>query len=453
MRLESATDYVEIELANREVITRRGRLGTRGIKTGMLHHSEELARAAYERAIIDALLAGHARPAGKIPDQVFAIRNPALEQALRDQRDDRDARAIYADWLEANGNPIGELIALQLQHGTRRDPKLEKRFDGVMNRARLPLPDVARLRWKNGMWNEVRIENVRDSRTPALIKPGKADLIGTASTIFRHPLCAALDHLSIGALRWIENASLIKQILEEAAQHAWARDLPSLDIGDCTADPDRDFYMASYDGGALGRSLREGFPGLRTLSVWMNLGHGPRTTRIAGLVLPELRSLAVRGRVDAERLGDLDSLDAPKLERLELWCGGEYTRFASSLNGSTLARVLGGVQFPAVRHLGLVNAWFALDIITSLGATPVAQRLVSLDLSLGALEDQGAKLLAAQRHRFPALEQLVVDRCCLSSTGIQTLRTAFGSKVVIGTQRSGARPAHEPQARRPRHAD
>lgn len=452
MRLESATDYVEIDLAGREVVTRRGRLGTRGTKTGKFHHSEELARDDYEQVIVAALLAGHARPAGKIPDQVFAIRNAVLEQALRDQRDDRDARAIYADWLEANGNPTGELIALQLQRGTRRDPKLEKRFDSVMNRARLPLPDLARIRWKHGMWREVRIENVRDSRTPDEVGPGVVDVVGEATAIFRHPLCAALEHLSIGALHAPHNAKLVKEVLEIASQQAWARDLPSLEVGNCTADRDRDYYMSSYDGGAIGKTLREGFPGLRTLVVWTNLSRGPKTTRIAGLELPELRDLAVRGRVDVERLTDLDNLDAPKLERLELWCGGEQTRFASSLHGATLARVLGGVQFPNVRHLALVNAMFAQDIVEGLGATPIAAKLLTLDLSLGALDDRGANRLVAQRAQFSSLERLVVDRCHLGSNGIQRLRQAFPF-VEIGRQRAEGGVAHPPQIRRPRYDD
>src|SRR5260221_10447240 len=42
-------------------------------------------------------------------------RNPELERAVIDNPDDRDAYAVLADWLQSNGVPRGELIALQLK--------------------------------------------------------------------------------------------------------------------------------------------------------------------------------------------------------------------------------------------------------------------------------------------------------------------------------------------------
>jgi uncharacterized protein (TIGR02996 family) len=100
-----------------------------------------------------------------------------IERALRDHRDDPDARLVYADWLQGQGNPIGEYIALALQRGLRRDPKLEKRLAALESKLRLPLPDQAKLRWKHGMWSSIRIENAHDLTMGCLRDIGAHSLV------------------------------------------------------------------------------------------------------------------------------------------------------------------------------------------------------------------------------------------------------------------------------------
>ncbi|HEY0251186.1 MAG TPA: TIGR02996 domain-containing protein, partial [Kofleriaceae bacterium] len=157
MRLENGTEFVEIERVGRHLSIRRGRIGTRG-------ETREKRSGDFDSNLLGFLRKGFTRMPGEIPPEVFAVREPALEQALREHRDDPDAYAIYADWLQANGNPAGELIAVAREREAKADiaPKLQKRYDALVSRLRMPLPDAATLHWRHGMWQTLRLENKHD---------------------------------------------------------------------------------------------------------------------------------------------------------------------------------------------------------------------------------------------------------------------------------------------------
>lgn len=423
MRLESATEYVEVDRDDLEITIRTGRLGTRGTTRIISATGETSALESYESALVDALRAGFQRRAGTPPNVALAVRDSPIERAVRIDRDDKDARAVYADWLQGQGNPAGEWIALALQRGARRDPKLEKRLTALEATLRLPLPDQAKLRWKLGMWRSVRIENQHDRRDGGMkAEPFRAAEL--ARMLFEHPLCVAVEELTIGALNYQLNATLTPVVLVQAGAHAWAKELPSLVIGDCSADPDQAYYLSSYNGGALGIQIRDSFPGLKKLRVWKNRHAGGLTTELEGLKLPALEDLAIGGRVDVERLAELDAITVPNLERLEL-------SIPSDVRASHLASILSGTRFPKLCHLALVNSTYTDVLVADIARSPLAERLVSLDVSMGMLTDDGAARLAGLRARLPALQHLVVEGNYLNGTH-GDLRRAF--KTVSATR-------------------
>src|SRR5690554_2882063 len=60
--------------------------------------------------------------------------HPNFERPLFDDPDDSEAWAVYADWLSEQGDPAGELIALELEveaataNGDRPDPSVAAHY-------------------------------------------------------------------------------------------------------------------------------------------------------------------------------------------------------------------------------------------------------------------------------------------------------------------------------------
>jgi uncharacterized protein (TIGR02996 family) len=454
VRLENLADFCEVELDDLEVTIRDGRLGTRGTSRTVVAKTPLGAIESYEAALVDAMLEGFQRPPGTAPDVTVAERDSPIEQAVRANRNDRDARAIYADWLQGQGNRAGEWIALALQRGSAKHPKLEKRLARLENELRLPLPSRAVFRWKLGMWETVRIENRFDYRNgrpgpsrepfdePGMPRRGSAaegqrgvvDVRELVRTVFEHPLCAALEQLTIGALLWNQNRLLTPELLYQARECAWARDLPSLVVGDCRADPDHPHYMTTYDCGAIAKPIAAAFPNLRKLRVWNNLSRGVQN-HLQGLVHAGLRDLAICGRVDMHRIRELDEIDVPALERLELWIGGEYRATGSEyVRVEHMASIVSGVKYPNLRHLALVNSFATDRLVVDLAMTPIADKLLTLDLSMGALSNAGGLELAALRPMFSQIKRLNVDDNRLGPEALRMLHLAY-PEVVARTQR------------------
>ena len=83
----------------------------------------------------------------------------------------------------------------------------------------------------------------------------------------------------------------------------------------------------------------------------------------------------------------------PAIEHLEFYLGDEA--YGGGTTVEELAWLFDGERFPALRHLGLRDAPNADEIAAALAHAPVVARLATLDLSLGALGDEGAAALLA----------------------------------------------------------
>ena len=85
--------------------------------------------------------------------------------------------------------------------------------------------------------------------------------------------------------------------------------------------------------------------------------------------------------------------ELPAIEHLEFYLGDEA--YGGGTTVEELAWLFDGGRFPALRHLGLRDAPNADEIAAALAHAPVVPRLTTLDLSLGALGDEGAAALLA----------------------------------------------------------
>jgi len=368
------------------------------------------ARAAHDALVAKQRAAGF-RQIGEIDPPAIAIaRHDGLEAAIREDRDDPAPYQVYADWLLGEGSPFGELLMLAQRKQPRRALAIAKQVG-------LPSPDMATYGWRHGLWQWLRIENEDDWMDAAF------DVRPFARALFGSPLCAALEELRVGIVRWDHNFDDVPAILDEAGRHAWARDLLRLHLGDVPHDVDMSHHVI----GDVGARIARAFPKLVRLKL--HSGEQRWRTRketfgIAGLALPQLGELVIETcAMTRKRVRALADAALPALARLELWFG------VTDASGADIAALLDG-RFPALRHLALRNSELGPELARVLPASAAARQLVTLDLSMGTLDDIEAGALAAEARRFPRLERLVVDDTYLTRAGVRALRAAFsGAKV------------------------
>ena len=407
--------WIELEADGKKLVTRWGATGVpMQTKTRTLAAPKK-AKAAYEALLAEKLAEGYRDPNSIGAPPADTPRDPTLEAAIRANREDPAAYQVYADWLQERGAALGELIVLQQQNKQARAAKL-------IDAMNLPGEHRATYGWRSGMWQWLRLEN--EDWTD-----NNFDAATFARGLFAQPMCAALEELRFGVLRWDHNDSDVPAALAEARKHAWAADLVSLHLGDVHG-----IDMAHHMIGDVGKVISKVFPRLQRLKLhsgeqsWRG---GKETFGLGGLVLPELRELVIETcSLSKKRLAHLLAAKLPKLEKLELWFGSERWGCDASIKG--LTKLLDGSVFPGLRHLGLCNAEFQNDIAVAVSSSKIARKLESLDLSMGTMTETGADALIASVKAFPKLAALDVSENFLPPATVRAIKKAFPFAIADG---------------------
>jgi uncharacterized protein (TIGR02996 family) len=416
------------ELAGKKLTTAAGAMFGSSKTSTKTYGTPAKAKAAH-----DELVAKHREQGylvmGELPaPQVPIARDPAMEAELRRDREDPAPYLVYADWLQGQGSPLGEMLVLAQR-------KKMKQAEAIAKKIGLPDPDMAVVEWRHGLWRKLRFNNTVDHMTMAW------EPAAFARALFSSPLCCALEELSIGMLRWEDQDD--PDVLAEAGKHAWAKELPRLRVGDVEGDID----MNHHGIGTVGKIITKTFPKLT--SLWMRGGQsyeGEKTLDWSGLALPELAELTIETcAMSRKRMKSIIAAKLPKIERLELWFGAQDRDGNATV--ADVAPVWNG-HFPKLTHLGLCNTELVTDIVRLLPDSKIAAQLVSLDLSRGTFGDDNAAELAAGAKSFRALKTLNVSRSYLTPAGIRSLKAAFkGAKVVADDQSREYNPAEYGTAR------
>lgn len=423
----SSRKFWEGEQDGKKVVVRWGRIGSEGQSKTHTFASPAAAKAELEKLISSKTKKGYQRAGGAAPPAAPppGARDAKLEAAMLDAPGDEQAALVYADWLQSQGNAWGELITVQ--HALEKKPQdkaLKKREAALLKP--LPLPDkqLATLTWRRGCIEALHLFNEKDWMDMSF------DALAVAKGVFDLPMCDGLRELRTGVLRWEANAEDVPAVLAEAAKRPFARRLERLFLGDVPDDID----MAHHVIGDL-RKLDAWFPNLR----WLKLHSGdqtwssPRTFELGPWKFPRLETLVVETcAMSKKRLSAILKSELPALTTLELWFG-DPERDADA-ERKQLAPLLDGKVFPKVVHLGLRNAEFTNELCAVLPASAIAKRVETLDLSMGVLDDGGAKsLVAAGAAAFPKLKKLDVSDSFLSKENVAALKKAFkGVEVVAG---------------------
>lgn len=428
-RSDGRKDFWEAEVSKKTLAITSGIVNVRNKKETKTFDSTKEARAALDKLVATKRKAGFSEPValgGHFLPAPLPV-NPALEATLRENPSDAAAAGVYADWLEAQGSPVGAYIALAAALEKTQDARKQAKLGELATQLGLPTPAFATWGTRHGFFQWLRLENTEDWMDAAFDAPA------FAAKLFATPLCAALDELRIGILRWDENHEDVPAVIDAAGACAWSKSLARLHLGDV----DRNIDMAHHMIGDVGAAISRAFPALRRLQLhsgsqeWRGVGE---TFGVADLALPQLETLVVETcAMTTERLAALLAAKLPKLVTLELWFGGVDRDANATVDD--LAPLLAGKLFPQLVKLGLKNQELGGALIERLAAGKLAARLERLDLSMSTLDATTAPVLAAAAKQFPALKVLDVSDNFLAPADLARLTAAFAhAEVVAGTQ-------------------
>lgn len=85
--------------------------------------------------------------------------NPELEARIAAEPDDETAWQIYADWLNEQGCPRGELAAVHLAYAKKALPSLRLKADALLEKyPALTSRELDKVEWKAGFWQRITVD-------------------------------------------------------------------------------------------------------------------------------------------------------------------------------------------------------------------------------------------------------------------------------------------------------
>jgi uncharacterized protein (TIGR02996 family) len=346
--------------------------------------------------------------------------NPALEREIEANPDSDDALAVFADWLQAEGHPRGELIALQLR-GADAANYLEthaKTLLGPLYEHRLLHDGSERpaFTWKRGFIHRAHL-SINDYASQATV--GLVDIL---ELLLVHPSGRLLQELAIG-INGEDREAPLDAVIALLAREA-PPSLRTLHLG--AFEYHEETEMSWYEIGTCA-PLWPRLRGLRTLIV-----QGGSFT-LGAIDLPALEHAEFRtGGLSTDSAAAIAKAHWPRLRRLDVWCGDP--NYGCEVTLSDLRAIWERKDLPELRHLGLMNSELADDICEALPGVPLIAQLETLDLSMGTLSDDGARALVAAAPKWPGLQRLDVSNSFLSDEVVAELRSAFPT-VIADEQR------------------
>ena len=196
----TSSKFWEIELEGETVTTRFGRIGAAGSTATKELDSASAARGAYDKLVAEKTKKGYKLVGAD--DGATAASNPDLERAIVASPDDASVFLVYGDWLEAKGDPRGELISVQAALLKKAsDKKLKAREKELLSKhARHFLGDVMEIEnasealsftWHLGFLKSLAIGAEEDSGD-------EFDAVGAVRAILQLPSAKFLRELKVG---------------------------------------------------------------------------------------------------------------------------------------------------------------------------------------------------------------------------------------------------------------
>jgi len=335
-----------------------------------------------------------------------------LEAAILADPHDPAAYLVYADYLQSQGDPRGELIVKHVNGVDVSDLLAQHHFLGPLMTWADFMPASgyrprkarkANVTWKHGFIAKLDL-SWGMYENGGTTEQARVELV----EILSHPSCRFLTELDIGPVPGDDGCHFgwVSEVLAELRPQA----LDTVHLGDTS-----DWDLSSTSTGSLAE-LAAACPRLRDLTL-----HGGEVT-IGDVDAPELRAVAIEtGQLTEGDIRQICDAKWPKLESLEIWFGNRNYG-ASGTEKDVQPLFDKHAEVPHLRHLGLMNCPFVDLLIEPLAKSPLLAQLTSLDLSMGALSDAGVDVIVKYADAFRHLKPLNVDDNALTEVSGPKLR-------------------------------
>ncbi len=408
----TSNKFWEIELEGSSFTTRYGRIGTDGQSTTKDFKSPADAKKAYDKLVQEKVNKGYelvgdeGDEGGDEDDDGEAVEgasNRALEAAILEDPDKVEGYLVYADWLQTQDDPRGELMAVEAAlAASPGDAKLKARNEELLaEHAEALLGDLAEEEHFHPTWElgGIRAATISDPDEEYAELSGEA-AAEMVSKLFKLPAARFLRELTVGVLE------------DEDGQPDWSPIVAAIAKGDVPAAlrllriSCGEYQISWTQLGDLGKTYKK----LKRLEeLHLKIG----AMDLGKIDLPELRVFeVVTGGFTKENLASVISAKWPKLERLVLYFGDD--NYGGNCEVDDLGPIFDGKGLGSVTTLGLSNAEFANDIAAAIPKAKILKQLKVLDLSKGTLDDDGARHLVENAAALRHLDLLDVSKSYLT---------------------------------------
>ena len=407
---DGSSKFWEAWVEGTVVKTRFGKLGASGQIRLKDLGDKAAALAEHGKLIAEKVKGGYVEGGGAaaaVEVEGGNQRNPELEAAIVADPYDRNAWMVLADWLQDQGDPRGELMALQI--GNKAKPAavfLDKHRDYFLG----PLgehqqcydgSDKPAFTWRNGF-----IFGVRLSHNHYANEAWKGSLADVLTKLLDHPSGRFITEMTFQDNN-DPNDDDLQDLIDLLAKRA-PKSIRRIEIGD---EVDQ---ISWYNVGDLGK-LWKAVPHLKTFLIEAG------SFELGKIDAPELaRAVFKTGGLSADSGKSIATMKAPALEELQIYYGDD--NYGGDCTIKQVKPLLDRTDLPALRHLGLLNAEFADDICRALAKSKLLPQLAVLDLSMGCMTDEGAAALVANKDAFAHLDELIVDDNYLTPAGVKSLK-------------------------------
>ncbi len=410
------------------------------LKKGYKPVGGKAAKAAPAKAEVKPAKGKKAAPVVEDGTKLDA-RNPELEKAIVANPNDREAYAVYADWLMEQGDPRGELISLQLGNKDGQAKKLiekhqdyflgplaahQKVYDDNGNNSVSHLRTSAQEKeWQKladqaFFWRHGFIHRVRLSHNSYSDSGFAGDLSKVLEQVFAHPsgrFVVELAFMSDGD----PNDDDLQDLIDVVAKKA-PPTIRKITLGDNIDQ------ISWHHTGKLDK-LWKAVPNLRIFDIESG------EFSVGKLVAPKLeKARFVTGGLDASSAKSIATAQIPAIKHLEVYFGTD--EYGGTSTFKDIKPLLERTDLPKLEYLGIKNAEFMDEVAAAIPRAKILKQLKTLDLSLGTMTDAGAEALAAHPDAFKHLDVLDLTRNYLTKKGIAAVKS-LAKKVITAEQEQG----------------
>lgn len=409
---KSGERYREVEILEQRGTVIRRRRGTRkaGVDNFLPMEDDDTFTATDADRYVDDYVQNQIYQGAELVDRAADVAtaphsHAALEAACRAAPDDPATWAVYADWLIAQGDVVGEIASRAAGgHEAEAIAMITQLFDEVLGED-ATLPELV---FRHGFVVGATFAPDQDATT---------DLATATRDFLAAPFARFVESLRFG-LAGFESNNDWGPTLRAVTASTCAPHVRALRFDNYTYE-DQEISWTGFGDFSF---AWEHLPSLEVLKIRAGI-----SGTLGKLHLPSLKTfIRESGGLAAEELAAMAKATWPALEHLEIWFGHRHYNATGTLE--MLMKILAN-KLPRLAHLGVVNCEFVDEAIPALAAWPGLARLSSLDLSKGVLHARGAAHLVKHADAFRHLASLDLSENLLDGDHIRAIRGVLDNAI------------------------